>query len=146
MLPHAPSARSTPATSKSSSTRWESDMKNTRELLRDAPRVWETKARLAIDAHHGLGLKCSWVDTHEDEWGMACSEPDVPTTFEVPCSDAAAYRIVAMTMGPPVEGTIPGIFDNTAYWLTADHLCLFHADAHHRDLTSYGFMPSQQWS
>lgn len=28
---------------------------------------------------------CEWTETYADEWGMACSEPGVPTSYSVPC-------------------------------------------------------------
>ena len=32
-----------------------------------------------------LTAVCEWEDTYPDEYGMACSEPGIPTTITMPC-------------------------------------------------------------
>lgn len=36
---------------------------------------------------------CEWQDEYADEWGLACSEPGVPTSFVVPCHHDAATTV-----------------------------------------------------
>lgn len=63
---------------------------------------------------------CEHVDTFTDEWGLACSEPGVPTSFDVPCSFDATHALVMRDGYDPED--------------MAFNLCDAHAAAYRQDL------------
>lgn len=36
---------------------------------------------------------CEHVETYDDEWGLACSEPNVPTVMSIPCLMDATFSV-----------------------------------------------------
>lgn len=77
---------------------------------------------LMDDGHEPIALAantlvsvCEWSDEYPDEWGLACSEPGVPTVIVCDCSKDAE-RIVTITKG---EWVIPN--DPTVMRYCLDH-------------------------
>ena len=65
---------------------------------------------------------CEHVDSFTDEWGLACSEPGVPTSFDVPCGFDATRALVMR------DGYDP---DDMAF-----NLCDAHAAMYRQDLAT----------
>jgi hypothetical protein len=63
---------------------------------------------------------CEHVDSFTDEWGLACSEPGVPTSFSIPCAFDATRALVMRDGHDPEE--------------MAFNLCDAHAAAYRQDL------------
>jgi hypothetical protein len=54
---------------------------------------FDGRAAVLVLPSHVVVPVCEWVETYADEWGLACSEPGVPTSFDVPCHHDATTTV-----------------------------------------------------
>ena len=53
----------------------------------------DQRVAVMVLPNHILVPVCEWVETYADDWGLACSEPGVPTSFDIPCHHDATTTV-----------------------------------------------------
>lgn len=68
---------------------------------------FEGRASVFVQPVSVLVPVCEWVESHPDEYGLACSEPGVPTVIDIPCHYDAVNTVWPRDPQSPDEPPVP---------------------------------------